>query len=456
MPMSPAVLDLEEMQHTQAEDSGPLVTSGPANGESEHDSAWLRETRAAGWETFTALPMPVRTDENWRFASIKALSLAAFSRPLPLTEAQRNELRARSQGLDRVAGRMIFGNDQLLSREVFSEDLRQKGVIWLPLEQAAVEHPEIFKKHFMREEAILGGQKFAALHQSQARAGAFLYVPRGVEVELPLETFHWLHGANSSCFPHTLVVAEEMSKVTVIDHFASADSEAPGFACGVNDLWLGTGAHVTYVCAQDWSRHTLAFQINSTVAGRDASAKMLTLNLGGGHARGESISHLRGAGSRSDMLAVSIADGEQEFDQRTFQIHEAPHTSSDLLYKNSLDDKARTIFSGLIRVDRKAHQTDAYQKVRNLLLSDEAEANSAPGLEIEANDVRCTHGATSGQIEGEELFYLQSRGINRADAQRLIVLGFVQEVIDRIGNDQIAACLGERVQAKFEGSRRSR
>ena len=454
--MSPAVLDFEEMQQTQAEESGALTAAGPVNAPSDRSPQWLREKRAAAWETFTALPMPVKKDEHWRFANLKTLQLSPYKQPLPLDEAARDGLRARSRGLENVAGRMVFGNDQLLARDVFSEQLRQKGVIWLPLEEAAVEHPELFRKHFMREEAILGGQKFAALHQSQTRAGSFLYIPCGVEIDLPLETFHWLSGSRGSCFPHTLIVAEEMSRATVIDRFSSADSDSEGLACGVNDLWLGAGAKLTYVCVQDWSRRTLAFQINSTVIGRDASSKALTLNLGGGHIRSESVSHLRFPGGRSDMLAVSLADGSQEFDQRAFQIHEAPRTASDLLYKNSLDDQSRSIFSGLIRVDPGAHQTDAYQKVRNLLLSDDAEANSAPGLEIEADDVRCTHGATSGQIEAEELFYLQSRGINRTDAQRLIVYGFVQEVIDRLGHDAITSNLSEFVHAKFKDSPRSR
>lgn len=149
------------------------------------------------------------------------------------------------------------------------------------------------------------------------------------------------------------------------------------------------------------------------------------------------------------MLAVSVAEDTQELDQRTFQIHESPNTASDLLYKNSLDDQSRTIFSGLIRVNPGAHKTDAYQKVRNLLLSDDAEANSAPGLEIEADDVRCTHGATSGQVEAEELFYLMSRGISRKEAQKLIVQGFLQEALDRLGHDAIAQMLGSFVRAKF-------
>lgn len=433
--MSTAVLETESRPTTRAES---ILSAGPASPD-----------QAEAWEAFQRLPMPKRTDETWRFANLKLVDLAPYTTPLPLDDSAREELLARSSRLDSVAGRMIFGNDQLLGRDLLGESLQRKGVIWLPLEQAAAEHPEIFRKHFMREEAILGGQKFAALHRSQARAGMFLYVPRGVEIDLPVENFHWLHGSGGSCFPHTLIIAEEMAKVTVVDHFQSADPTAPGLACGVNDLWLGAGANVTYVCDQSWSSATLASQINATVVGRDASAKALNLNLGGAYARSESVSHLRGSGGRSDMLAVTAAQGTQEFDHRTFQIHEVPNTASDLLYKNALDDRSRTIFAGLIRVDPGAHRTDAYQKVRNLLLSDEAEANSAPGLEIEADDVRCTHGATSGQIDAEELFYLLSRGISQKAAQRLIVFGFLNEVFERLPDASIRDYLSGLLRAKF-------
>lgn len=433
--MNTAVLESIERPTAQAE---PLLSAGPASPD-----------HAEAWRVFQQLPMPKRTDETWRFANLKLIDLSPFSISLPVEDGARQELVERSRELEAVSGRMVFANDQLLVRELAADALRQKGVIWLPIEQAAAEHGELFRKHFMREEAILGGQKFAALHRSQVRAGMFLYVPRGVEIELPLENFHWLHGRGGSCFPHTLIIAEEMAKVTVVDHFQSADSTAPGFACGVNDLWLGAGANVTYICMQNWSTATLSTQINATVVGRDASAKVLNLNLGGSYSRSESVSHLRGAGGRSDMLAVTAAQGAQEFDHRTFQIHEVAHTSSDLLYKNALDDRSRTIFSGLIRVDPGAHQTDAYQKVRNLLLSDDAEANSAPGLEIEADEVRCTHGATSGQIEGEELFYLLSRGITRQAAQRLIVFGFLNEVFERLDNEPLRAHLRDKLRSKF-------
>jgi Fe-S cluster assembly protein SufD len=258
-----------------------------------------------------------------------------------------------------------------------------------------------------------------------------------------------LHGENAAVFPHLLLVADELAKVTVIESFRSVDRQVPGFACGVNDLIAGPGAKVTYVCAQNWGRNVVALQINSTTVDHDASAISLNLHLGGKYSRFESLSRLIGEGGRSDLLAVSVANGTQEFDARTLQDHVSPHTASDLLYKNALDDHARSTFGGLIRVEPHAHFTDAYQKVRNLLLSDDSEANSMPGLEILADNVRCTHGATSGQINKDELFYLRTRGISVPVAQRLIVTGFVNEVIARLDQPPIAAHLNRLIEEKF-------
>ncbi|HET9418457.1 MAG TPA: Fe-S cluster assembly protein SufD, partial [Chthoniobacterales bacterium] len=295
----------------------------------------------------------------------------------------------------------------------------------------------------------LGSAKFAALHKALVSSGTFLFVPRGVEIELPIEIFHWLRGDNMSLFPHLLLVTDELAKVTVIEHFRSCDRNAPGFACGVNDLIAGPGAKVTYVCAQNWADNVIALQMNTTTVDHDASAMSLNLHLGGRYSRFESLSRLIGEGGRSDLLAVAVATGEQEFDARTLQDHISPHTASDLLYKNALDDDARCTFGGLIRVEPHAHFADAYQKVRNLLLSDDAEANSMPGLEILADNVRCTHGATSGQIDKDELFYLRSRGIPVPVAQRLVVTGFLNEVIERLRHPAIAEHLRSLIDAKF-------
>jgi Fe-S cluster assembly protein SufD len=447
--MSTGILAPEKMNQTDTGEAAFVATSGPETQENSGLPAWFRESQTEAWKNFQSLPMPQRTDEAWRFASLKSIDIARFVAPQPVSDADQAALIERSIGLKETAGRMIFANARLLQREVLSDDLKRKGVIWEPIERAVVEHAEIFRKHFMTQDVVLGSKKFAALHKAWVKSGTFLYIPRGVEIELPIEIFHWLHGADSSTFPHTLLVAGENSKVTLVDYFESADAQAPGFACGVNDLFLEAGAKLTYICVQNWSRDVLSFQINSTAVGRDASAKMMNLNLGSRFARTESVSSLLGHGGRSDMLSVSVAEGAQEFDQRTLQDHRVANTASDLLYKNSLDDTARTILAGLIRVEPGAHKTDAYQKVRNLLLSDEAEANSAPGLEIEADDVRCTHGATSGQIDDEELFYMLSRGISAGVAKRLIVAGFLNEVADRLGNKAIAEKVSDLIAAKF-------
>jgi len=432
--------------HEELKQPSPLL-SGPA--ELRELPEWFHDQQRAAWKQFESLPKPTRKDQAWRFSNVALLDLAPFKFGGTLSEEERTAILERSRGLDEVAGRMIFAGDELIERDVISDQLKKRGVIFQSLERAMVEHTELFRKHFMSQPTILGSAKFAVLHQALVSSGTFLYVPRGVEIEQPIEIFHWLNGENASVFPHLLLVTDELAKVTVIEHFRSVNEHAPGFVCGVNDLVAGPGAKVTYVCAQNWADNVVALQMNSTVVDHDASAMSLNLHVGSRYSRFESLSRLIGEGGRSDLLAVAVAKHQQEFDARTLQDHISPHTASDLLYKNALDDRARTIFGGLIRVEPHAHFTDAYQKVRNLLLSDDAEANSMPGLEILADNVRCTHGATSGQIDEDELFYLRSRGIPVPVAQRLVVTGFLNEVIQRLDQSAIADHLNRLIEEKF-------
>src|SRR5882724_11667225 len=428
------------------------ILSGPV--ESRDLPDWFREQQAVAWEKFESIPRPTRKDQPWRFSNVDLLDLAPFKFSPALSDDDRANVLKYSHGLDQFAARLIFAGDQLIERNVVSDDLKKRGVIFQPLERAMVEHADLFRKHFMSQPAVLGSAKFAALHKALVSSGTFLYVPRGVEIELPIEIFHWLHGENASVFPHLLLVTDELAKVTVVEHFRSLDrhgekGQPAGFACGVNDLIAGPGAKITYVCAQTWGGNVRALQMNTTTVDHDASALSLNLHLGAKYSRFESLSRLIGEGGRSDLLAVSVANGTQEFDARTLQDHVSPHTASDLLYKNALDDRARCTFGGLIRVEPHAHFTDAYQKVRNLLLSDDSEANSMPGLEILADNVRCTHGATSGQVDKDELFYLRTRGIPVPVAQRLIVSGFLNEVIQRLDHEAIADHLRRLVDDKF-------
>src|SRR5437764_1090870 len=423
------------------------ILSGPTRSGNFPD--WFHDQQAAAWKQFEALPNPTRKDQAWRFSNVGLLDLAPFKLGGALPDKDRNAILGQSRGLDKVAARLIFSGDQLVERDVLSDQLKKRGVIFQPLERAMVEHRELFRKHFMSQPAILGSAKFAALHQALVSNGTFLFVPRGVEIEQPIEIFHWLRGENVSVFPHLLLITDELARVTVVEHFRSCDRRLAGFVCGVNDLIAGPGAKVTYVCAQNWGENVVALQMNTTTVDHDASAMSLNLNLGSRYSRFESLSRLVGEGARSDLLAVSVATNEQEFDARTLQDHLSPRTASHLLYKNALDDRARCTFGGLIRVEPHAHFTDAYQKVRNLLLSDDSEANSMPGLEILADNVRCTHGATSGQINEDEMFYLHSRGIPIPVAQRLIVSGFLNEVIQRLDHEAIADPLRRLVDDKF-------
>src|SRR5438874_6946175 len=426
--------------------SAPIL-SGP--NELREFPDWFRDQQSAAWKEFEGLPTPTRKDQAWRFSNVPLIELAPFKISATLSEDDRKNVLKYSRGLDHYAARMIFANDQLIERDVISEDLKRRGVIFQPLERAMVEHADLFRKYFMSTEAKLGSAKFAALHQALVSSGTFLFVPRGVEIEQPIEIFHWLRHDNISIFPHLLLVTDELAKVTVIEHFRSCSRTAPGFACGVNDLIAGPGAKVTYVCAQEWASNGIALQINSTTVDHDASAMSLNLHLGGKYSRFESLSRLIGEGGRSDLLAVAVAKHQQEFDARTLQDHISPHTASDLLYKNALDDRARTTFGGLIRVEPHAHFTDAYQKVRNLLLSDDSEANSMPGLEILADNVRCSHGATSGQLSEDEMFYLLSRGIPAPVAKQLLVSGFLNEVVDRLDHPAISSLVHDLIEQKF-------
>jgi Fe-S cluster assembly protein SufD len=407
--------------------------------------AWWLERKRSAYARFEALPMPSRTDEGWRFSNIAGVTLGGYS---PADAAP-------AKGVPAVlalesAATLSFVNGRFAGGSGTPPDLAAKGVIVSTLSEAVAKHPELLREHFMAQPQKLGSAKFAALHEAFVQDGAFIHVPRGVEIGKPIVVVHSASGAGSAVFPHTLVIAEDNSRVTVVDYFAS-DDESRQFACGANDLYAGHGARIAYAAAQCWSPETLSLQFNSTIVRRDARVQSLNLHLGARQARHESLSQLQAPGGFSEMLAVTVASGAHEYDQRTLQIHQAPNTKSDLLYKNALLDKSRTIFSGLIIVDPDAQKTDAYQSNRNLMLSDDAESNSLPGLEIQANDVRCTHGATSSRIDPEQEFYLKSRGIPPEAANELLIFGFFEEVLNRLESEELHDALRNLIRTRFKG-----
>jgi len=417
-----------------------MLTTAPAT--PAYLPAWFAVRQQSAWQRFLSTPAPKRGDETWRFSSIKQLDFSSF-RKTPVNGA--NDLIERSTGLEAPAAKLVFVNDEL----VHVESHLPEGVICLPLAEALVSHSDLAQAHFMKQETRLGSAKFAALHEASLTNGLFVHVSDNVEVEGTIEVHHWIAGENTVIFPHTLVVTGKCSKVRVVDIFRSADDVQPGLAIAFNDLCAGPNSKLDYVAIQAFNEVTRVIQINETAAFRDASSTGFILNTGASWARNESLSRLEGPGSRSDMLSVSIPTHEQEYDQRTFQHHVSEGAYSDLLYKNSLYDESRTIFSGLIFVDENAHHTDAYQTCRNLLMSDTCEANSMPGLEINADQVKCSHGSTSSQISDEEIFYLRARGIDPVNARQLIARGFSVDVVERLKNDEVEELVLKFIDDKF-------
>jgi len=410
---------------------------------------WFIARQQAARARCESLPTPKRGDEEWRFSNFKQLDFTGFEKGSQQGSAGVSpaSLIERSLGLSTPAAKFIFCNDTLVASESNLPD----GVICLPLAEALVSHSDLVEAHFMKQETRLGSAKYASWHEANVTNGIFIQVPKNIEVDGVIEVHHWLHGPNSVIFPHTLIVTGPNAKVRVVDIFRSTSELDPGVAVAFNDLSAGPGSSLDYVAVQALNEVTRVIQINETSTARDASAKGFILNTGASWARNESLSRLEGPGSRSDMLSVSIPAREQEYDQRTFQHHVSEGAYSDLLYKNSLYDHSKTIFSGLIFVDEGAHHTDAYQTCRNLLMSDTCEANSMPGLEINADQVKCSHGSTSAQIHDDEIFYLRARGIDPSRARQLIALGFSIEALERLGHEDLEALLLTFIEEKMVG-----
>ncbi|MFQ3226078.1 MAG: Fe-S cluster assembly protein SufD [Lentimonas sp.] len=414
------------------------------------EPTWLTTLRNEGQAQFDILPAPTARDERWRFASVGKLSIDGFA-PAPAPSA--DKLAAfieRSNLVSDRAGQLVFADDAQAQFEGISDELAAQGVIYLPVLEAVAQHPELMEKYFLKESTELGSEKYFGLHAQLVKAGSILFVPKGVEIEKPFINYYWTSGEKAAVFPHTLIIAEANSRASVVDIFFSETEENEAMNISVSNIHAASGANVFRKVVQDWNEKTVSFQLDTTVADRDTRVKNLAVNIGAQRARFENQTRIDGPGADVKMYSLTVAEETQEFDQRTFQTHNAGNAVSDLLYKNALLDNSRTIFSGLIKVAKNAQQTDAYQTNRNLLLDPTAEANALPGLEILANDVKCSHGATTGNVDSEELFYMMQRGIAKRDAMKLMVFGFFEEVIEKVDSDELADNLRELIRNKFE------
>jgi Fe-S cluster assembly protein SufD len=418
-----------------------------ARAEAEPD--WLREQRLAALEVFERTPVPTTRSEEWRYTDPRQLKWDQVG-PAPL----RGALFAVLPDADRerraaVADGIVITADAAIEQIELADELRRKGVLLMDLAVAAREHEALVREHLGRIVAPESG-KFAALNGAFWSAGVLLYVPRGVRVERPIRIHRIVDASGGAAyFPRLLVVAAEGSEVGIVEDFRSDDVEQPVFSCGVVEIHAGASAKVQHVALQQWGSGVHHYVAQRTVAGRDANLDTLVVNLGASVARVDLAASLEGPGARSDMLGLYFAGTGQHFDHSTRQDHRVPHASSDLLYKGALAGRSRAVFRGLIKVFPKAQRTDAYQTNRNLILSREAEATSLPNLEIEADDVRCSHAATVGQLDQEELFYIMSRGVARRAAERLVVFGFFSEVLDRLPMPSVVSELRDAIEEKI-------
>jgi Fe-S cluster assembly protein SufD len=421
----------------------------------KNEPDWVLAARLNAFEIYERLPAPARTDEEWRRTSLRGLKLDRLA-PFAGADAARVDTLAGvlpSAEAGGVSNESAFAGVQVQrdAATIYSEvnaSITGQGVIFSDLDTAVREHPELVKQYFMTQAITPGFGKFEALHGAFWQGGVFLYVPKGVSVELPFRSFTLANAEGASTFTHTLIVLEEGAEAFMVDAYRSESQEDQALTSGVVELILGKAANLRYVQVQDWGRHVWNFMTERAIVEGDAQLNSLHVTLGSQFTKNSISSRLVGEYAAAEMLGIFFADGDQFFDHHTWQLHEAGHASSDLEFKGALKDSARSVYSGMIKVSEGAQKTDAYQQNRNLVLSRQARADSIPNLEIGANDVRCTHGATVSQVEEEHLFYLESRGIPRTEAQKLIVEGFFRPVIDRIPDEEIQAFLEGAIARK--------
>jgi Fe-S cluster assembly protein SufD len=409
--------------------------------------AWLADRRRKAWARYLELPMPSLTDEPWRRTDIRTLPASQVRRQASDRQPVDPELLRPLAG-DANAAQWVLspGHAPQLSG---GKALEQLGVVFCDWRTAVRQHAALLEAHLGKIVPDDEG-KFSALAAALAEDGLFIYVPRGVAVPDPLHSVLWAPGGEHLYFSRILVVLEEGASLTYV-HETASPTEAEGHAVhsGIVELSLGEASRLTFVELQNWGKHVWNFTHERGRAGRDAQLDWIFGAVGSHLTKNFTELDLVGEGSTGRMSGFYFADGIQHLDHDTQQNHLAPNTTSDLLFKGALVDRSRSVWQGMIYVAPGAQKTDGYQANRNLILSKHARADSIPGLEILADDVRCTHGATVGQLEQEPVFYLMSRGLPRGDAERLVVDGFFAPIMERIPFEDVRARFAQMIDDKM-------
>ena len=413
--------------------------------------AFLRDYRERAWSAYKSLPMPTVKDEAWRRTDIHGLEMAKFAIPSATSVLR---LPTTPKRLLKPLVNLMHGGQIIIQPERteinLDDALVQQGVIFTDLQTA--------EKQYAEQLANVIGQvvkpeegRFAALTASMEKYGVFIYIPRGVQVEFPLHSVIWGPGPGLAYFSHIIVWMEPDSSLTYVHEAASPNGmTGQTLHSGLVEIHLSDNAKLHFVELQSWGDNVWNFSHERARVGRDANLEWIFGALGSNLTKNFSEMDLIGEGAVGKMSGFYFTDGKQHLDHDTQQNHLAPHTTSDLLFKGALKDSSRSVWQGMIYVAPGAQKTDGYQANRNLVLSPRARADSIPGLEILADDVRCTHGATVGKIDPDSVFYLLSRGIPYAEAEHLIVEGFFDPIMQRIPFDGVRKRFQQAIVSKMK------
>ena len=436
---------------TAAAGAGELTTLSPeiVRLRAETSPDWLAQRRRAAWDAFESMPWPSsQRDEDWRRTDISGLRAERF---LPLVDVDGGMAAAMAQSWDIAEPNAAFAMDAPNVGPAVSDAdaLLAQGVIITTLEEAAALHPELVQRALAR--VAIDESKFIALWNALWRGGVFVYVPRGVEALAPVWIAHPASGDQRAVIPATVVLLDDASSLTVVDAYASPPGTNELFSDAVTMLDIGRDAQLDYILLQQWGERVWHVATHRATLAANARLHFFGATLGSHVQKSYWEALLDGAGSEADLAGVCFAEQDQHIDHQSLQAHRAPDTRSDLLLKVAVRDKARSVYSGLIDVAPEAVHADGYVQNRNLLLSEGAKADSVPRLEIKANDVRCGHGATAGHIDEEQRFYFQSRAVARADADALIVRGFLADVIKRVPHPGVGRLIASLLDAEVSG-----
>ncbi len=423
------------------------------------EPAWALEHRRRAAAVAVALPFPGLEHELWRRTDFRSLDLTVLD-PFASTALQAMPDARRRAALPTMLPRtgplslpltdtaLVVHLDGEVVFEHQHPTLESQGVIVCSMARALRDHGN---KSGSRSASMAptAFDRYAAIAQMLRSGGAFVRVPDGVQAEVPIRLFQELGGGGRLAAPHNVIVLGENARATVIEEQLSETAEAISFHAGATEAFLGPDSKLIFATLQDWGRNVFHYSNQRLRLDRGAELQCIQTVLGGRMVKTNAYFDLAGPGAQAFVHGFMFGDARQHFHLHTLQRHQVEHTTSDWLIKGCLKDRARSVYQGLIQVSEGAQRTDAYQANRNLLLSETARADSIPGLEILANDVRCTHGATIGHVDEEQLYYLMARGLPRSQAQRLIVEGFFAPVLDRIPLESVREQLRQVIQRKI-------